>query len=259
MRSIPPSSKAPRASPPPARGFFEEYEIRDGAVYGRVALNQHGKDRITAREYIYYSPALLHDPEGVILGISSVGLTNKHNLDLPALNRQTSKEPTMDPTIAQALGLADNATAQDAVTAIQKLSGDLQTSLNREADPTKFVPVETHQLALNRAQTAETTLAELKTAETTREAETLVDGAIEGGKIAPANRDHYLALCRQEGGMATVKTLLETAPKVLTEQSPAGDPNANTPLTEAELSVCRQLGQDPEAFLKSKKAEQAAT
>ena len=32
--------KVKSGDPAPARGFFDAYEIRDGAVYGKVALNQ---------------------------------------------------------------------------------------------------------------------------------------------------------------------------------------------------------------------------
>ena len=65
-------------------------------------------------------------------------------------------------------------------------------ALNRAENPdlTKFIPVETHQLALNRAESAESKLNDIAI----KESEALVDSAIEAGKVAPANREMYLAL-----------------------------------------------------------------
>ncbi|WP_220427604.1 phage protease, partial [Klebsiella pneumoniae] len=100
--------------------------------------------------------------------------------------------------IATALGLAETASVDDAVSAIQTIKNSEQTALNRAQNPdlSKFIPQETYQLALNRAQTAEERLKTLDE----KTATALVDDAVTAGKVAPANRDMYLALCRTEDG-----------------------------------------------------------
>ena len=227
-------------------------EIRDGAIWGRIEWNEHGSHYVTGRQYRYYSPAFHHDRTGKVIRLASVGLTNRSNLpELPALNRQT-EEPTMDKILA-ALGLKADASEDDAVTAISTLKSDHQLALNRAQapDPAKFIPVETHKLALNRAETAEQQLADNAKEALEADATALVDEAIEGGKIAPANRDHYLALCRQDGGMAQVKELLAVAPKVMEEQKPKDERprHSDSKLTDVELATCRQLGISEDEYL----------
>lgn len=87
---------------------------------------------------------------------------------------------TVPVQITGLLGLAESATVDDTVAAIKQLQESEQVALNRAQTPdlTKFVPVETHNLALNRAETAEQRLQQLEA----KEAEALVDAAIEAGK-----------------------------------------------------------------------------
>ena len=143
------------------------------------------------------------------------------------------------------LGLAATASQDDAIAAVNKLKTDHQLALNRaqQVDPQQFVPMETHQLALNRAQTAEQQIATDAKAALEADAAALVDQAIEGGKVAPANRDHYLALCRMDGGIEQVKSLLAVAPPVMAgEQQPGGKPGEpGSPLNADQLAVCHQL------------------
>ncbi len=220
--------KAPKGEEAPASGWIKvaELEIRDGAIWGRVDWNESGKEALSKEQYRYYSPAFLYSSNGRVTGIHHIALTNRHNLfDLPALNHQLPHEENpmkLAAAIAAALGLnAETATETDAVTAIGQLkSKNQELALNsQQPDPAKFIPVETHQLALNRAEEAEGQLAEHRKTERTAKAEALVDGAIEGKKIAPANRDHYLALCSQEGGYEQVEKLLAAAPQVIADDS----------------------------------------
>lgn len=96
-------------------------------------------------------------------------------------------------------GWLRTASVDDAVSAIQTIKNSEQTALNRAQNPdlSKFIPQETYQPAmLNRAQTAEDRLKTLDE----KTATALVDDAVTAGKVAPANRDMYLALCRSEEG-----------------------------------------------------------
>ncbi|HHL7164620.1 TPA: phage protease, partial [Escherichia coli] len=190
--------KGPRGEDAPAYGWVEELRVTDSStIEGRVVWSESARWMLSERRYRYYSPAFFFDADGAVTRLSSVGLTNKPNLDFPALN--TEKNPMTVPVqITGLLGLAESATVDDTVAAIKQLQENEQVALNRAQTPdlTKFVPVETHNLALNRAETAEQRLQQLEA----KEAEALVDAAIEAGKVAPANRDMFLATCRTEEG-----------------------------------------------------------
>jgi hypothetical protein len=70
---------------------------------------------------------------------------------------------TVPVQIATALGLAETASVDDAVSAIQTIKNSRISSAEPCSNPdlSKFIPQETYQLALNRAQTAEDRLKTL--------------------------------------------------------------------------------------------------
>lgn len=239
--------KGPRGEFAPAHGWIEEMRITStGAIEARVEWNEHALYMLRNRDYRYYSPAFHYTADGVVTRLSSVGLTNKPNLNFPALNQENTMP--LPAQIVTVLGLAETASADDAVTAITQLKNNEQVALNRAASPdlTKFVPTETYQLALNRAETAENTLK----AQAEKDAETLVDAAIEAGKIAPANRDMYLATCRSEDGHQQFVSFVKTAPVLVNNDKPTGGKDGkSTTLTETELAMCRSMGITQDEFL----------
>ncbi len=251
--------KGPIGEAAPAQGWFEQLEIREGQVWGKLNANEDGKALLEKQNYRYISPAFKHDANGHIFAIVSVGLTNQPNLDLLALNHQRNnhdQEITMKLPLAIATALvlnSETATEADAVTAIQTLQSDHKLALNRAESPSldKFVPTETHQLALNRATEAEKKL----TAIADTEIEALVDGAISDGKVAPANKAMYLATCRADGGIEQFKTFIKSAPTIANKTSQHKDKKtgekADT-LSPTELAMCRSGGLSEEEFLATK-------
>ena len=243
-----------KGEPAPARGFFTDYQNRQGAIYGRVDLNAIGAKKLKDHEYKYYSPAYYYDPATRrITGLSSVGLTNKHNLDLPALNTQQPNEesPVDYKAIATALGLNAAATETQVIAAINATKSQHQTALNsaETPDPGEYVPMETHQLALNRAEQAEQTLARNKETALKAEAEALIDQAVQDCKIAPANREHYLALCRDDSNLASIKAMLAAAPKIIVDTAGLdGDPAQQTALNKEESQVATLLGMTAQEY-----------
>lgn len=246
--------KAPKGEAAPAQGWFKSLEIIDGAVWGELELNEDGAALISKKNYRYISPAFYHDANGNIISISSVGLTNKPNLNLPSLNRE---ETTMkfSPELCVLLALnSETATEQDVIAGIMQLKNDNKTlALNAQQatpDLSKYIPVATHNLALNRANTAETKLKEIEEAEYTE----LVDGAIKAGKIAPVNKEMYMSLCRQEG-KDKFKTMVENMAATV---NTSGKPEApqgkkeTVKLTDTQLAMCRSLNVTEEQFLATK-------
>ena len=81
--------KAKQGDPAPAMGWVNELRVMNGAIWGRVAWNRSGQQLITTRQYRYLSPVLVcSKTNGAIVALSSVGLTNRPNLHLRALNNQ---------------------------------------------------------------------------------------------------------------------------------------------------------------------------
>ncbi|EPJ9453586.1 phage protease [Pluralibacter gergoviae] len=240
----------PKGEEAPAYAWIDSMRINaDGSIDAHVEWTPDGEARVRGKKYLYYSPAFRYLATGQVTLLSSVGLTNKPNLFLPALNSESTM--TVPLQIATALGLAAAASVDDAVAAIQTIKSSEKVALNRAEHPdlTKFIPVETHQLALNRAETAEGRLKALDE----QAAKDLVEGAITGGKVAPANREMYLALCRSEEGRKQFSDYMKTAP-VLVNSDPTKPKEVETQgeLTPTELAMCRSMGLTQEEYLAAK-------
>lgn len=249
--------KGPKGDKAPAIGWILALQNIGGEVWGMVDWNSEGREMLEKKEYAFYSPAFLYDEAGTVQSIASVGLTNEPNLhQLPALNREETQMP-LPVELTQALGLGADADTASVLTAINTLKADHQLAMNRAnagPDLNKFVPKETYELAMNRATTAEAKVKETEEAKLAA----LVDGAIAEGKIAPANKEMFLGMCRADGGVEQFKAFVQSAPviadaskvKTTTEQTTGA-------LSADELALCRKMGQKPEEFLAAKQAMKA--
>ncbi len=158
--------------------------------------------------------------------------------------------------LTQALGLGADADTASALTAINTIKADHQLAMNRAAagpDLTKFVPKETYELALNRATTAEDKVKQTEDAKLGA----LVDDAIAAGKIAPANKEMFLGMCRAEGGVEQFKKFVEAAPVIADASQVKTTTEQVGALSTDELALCRKMGQKPEEFLAAKQAMKA--
>jgi phage I-like protein len=243
---------APKGGESPAAGWIEAIDIEDGVLVADVTWTPKGETALTSREYRYFSPSFFVDSAtGEILSVSGGALVNHPALFLPALaGREAHQENIMSKELAQALGLAENATAAELVLAGAKLKADLAAAQAAAASPPidKFVPIETFASVKARAEAAEAELAAAKKAEAEKVIADLVDGAVRAGKIPPANKDFYLASCRAEGGVEAFKKLVETiAPitgKIVLPKS--GESGAG--LTETQKQIARAGGHKEEEY-----------
>ena len=227
------SRKAPQGEPAPAAGWITELEARgspsQGALWGRVEWTDRGRAAVASREYRYLSPVFLHSKESPqrIVKLLSAGLTNSPNLRLTALNQEGTEEKddmTLPKAILTALGLAEDATEEQAVTAINTIKTARETALNRAKEKAenpsleKFVPRADHDAALSsaleRATNAETALAAERSKAREAEIETEITAALEAGKITPATADYHRAQCKAEGGLERFKEYVKAAPEV---------------------------------------------
>ncbi|CAM5398128.1 hypothetical protein AFEL58S_01992 [Afipia felis] len=240
--------KGPKGEAAPAQGWIKKLTATNGEIVADVEWTDHGAELIRSKAYRYISPAFLFRKDnGRVVRLLSVGLTNKPNFDLPALNAETTENAMDRAALAAALGIAATATDAEVLTAINTM----RSSLDRP-DPNKFVPKADLDAALNRATTAEQKLADQEKQTSTARAIALVDGGVKDGKIAPASKDHYLAICRQDGGIAQVEALLKTLPKLtgasgLDNIAPGDKPGE---LTAEQKALCAAHGISEDDFKK---------
>lgn len=251
--------KAEKGEAAPAIGWIKELSVRMGQIWARVEWTNAGNWSVAGREYRYLSPAFTFNEEtGEVIRMVSAGLTNQPNFKMAALNRRGNREEseTMDPAVLEALSLAKNATAADAVVAIQSLKDAKTTALNsaQTPDATKFVPVATHELALNK-------ITAFEVADKDREdvaVNASVDAAVAAGKIAPASKDFYIATCKANG-VEAFNTMIESAPVIaaLSDLDDKDPDKKSAALTAEEIAMCKKMGMDEETFVKAKLEQEA--
>ncbi|WP_028319339.1 phage protease [Desulfobulbus elongatus] len=251
--------KAPKGEPAPAAAWLHDLRVeQDGRITAAIrSWTPAGEAAVLNREYRYISPAVTYDAKTmVIVGISSAGLTNKPNLPLTALNHEQSEEDTMLKKLLAKLALGEDATEEMALNAIGRLQTDLQTALNSAQTPPldKFVPRADYEVALNRAATAEAKIATAEKEKLDGEIETAINQALTEGKIAPASKDYYTAMCRTEGGLEQFRTFIAAAPKIVPDSGLGGKKPENgqqTALNAQEQEICRNLDLSEEEYLKT--------
>lgn len=252
--------RAPHGLDAPAAGWIDQIEVRDGgAVWGRVAWTDKAAAQIAAREYRYLSPVFTYEKAGSrIVALVSAGLTNQPNLSLTALNQQgTPMNDDLLERLRYLLNLPTLATAEEILIELDKLrtqvaaaptdiagnrpslSALLATALNRtEVQPLeKFVPRADYDATLIRATNAEQKLAAIETAQRDAEIAGLVESALQAGKITPATKDYYLAMCRSTGGVEAFKAFVEKATPVVGGGNPPlnGKPPGTDVAMNAEM------------------------
>jgi phage I-like protein len=250
--------KAPLGEEAPASGWIKGLRVAEGgAVYGRTEWTPSGREAVMNREYRYISPVLLHDKDLNIRGLSSIGLTNKPNLFIPALNHeQLHQEGPMDlKQLLASLGLPETATFAQALNQIGKMQGDLTTALNHAQSPPmdKFIPRSQFDAAVLKANNMEQQLNTLKAADRDKSINAEISAALKAGKITPATKDYYTAQCRQEGGLEQFKTFVQAAP-VIGEASTLDTteiPGAGKALNASQKEVYAAMGMTEEDYLKA--------
>jgi phage I-like protein len=250
--------KAPKGEPAPAAAWLHEYRVEpDGRVTAAVKTwTPAGEAAVLNREYRYISPALrVSRYTGAILGVDSVGLTNKPNLvAITALNHEQEEDTTMLKKMLKALGLPEDASEETALNAVTKLQTDVQTALNSAAIPSldKFVPRADYEIALNRAKAAEDKIAEDDKAKLEDDIETVLNQALAKGKIAPASKEFYTAVCQTEGGVEQFRKFLASAPILVADSGLGGKvpPGEQTALNADQTKIMEMFGNTPEDIAK---------
>lgn len=255
-----------------ARGWIRELRhvetpdasFSEAGIWGRVDWTPEGARTVKEQEYRYLSPAfsLFYDEDDVmnVAQLLSVALTNRPALtELKALNSSataTDAAPekqvsTMSPeqvrALCASLGLAPDA------------SGDaLLAAFNaRIANSANLVPRADLEAALCRAQAAELAVAEFAKASHERDVTQAIKEATEAGKIAPASRDQWVAMCSTKEGLANVKALFGTLPSLVAPVKLPAKPivveGEILALSEEDKAIAKMLGLTEAQALANKK------
>ncbi|MCG8436194.1 MAG: phage protease, partial [Gammaproteobacteria bacterium] len=140
-------------------------------------------------------------------------------------------------SVAKALGLKDDASAEDIERAAAKATADAAKAGDAE------------DLAKR--------LAKIEDKNATKAAEAKAEAAIKEGKLTPAQRDWAIGYARRdpEGFDAFV----DKQPVIVASGGGGGvkPPKGSDGLNQEEAAVCKAMGLDPEAFKKTRDAERA--
>ena len=250
---------APAGQPAPASGWVDQLEIRDGALWGHIAWTPTAAAQVASREYRFLSPVFDYDLAFMrISRMVSVGLTNKPNLFLTALNHEAQEHHVPLPiALCSALGIAESATENEAIAAATQLKAAAAARNSEQPDLNRFVPRPDFDAMQARALNAEAAVVTHQRAERDSAINVEIDAALKAGKITPATVDYHRAACSEQGGLDRFREYVKAAPSVAdpTDLSNRQPETTATALNAEQQAVCAQFGLDPVEFAKSLKSE----
>lgn len=240
-----------KAGPVPAAGWIKALEIRDGALWGRVAWTPVAAGLIQSHEYRFLSPVFRHDKAGRVIALEGAGLTHYPNLDLEPVAHKKGDPMDLKP-IAEALGAPDDAD----VAALVVHAKTLKETAARQPDPREWVPMSQHQAVAQELAALQKQIAKEK-------AEAAVRQAMSAGKLAPAMQTWAIAYAEKdpEGFAEWVKAAPAILPAEGTQAAHRVAANAGTGaevLTDEDRYVCAALGLSEADFAAHKRALGAA-
>jgi phage I-like protein len=271
---------APRGEPAPARGWIVAMEARADGIWGRVEWNAAGTALLADRAYRGISPVILHDKSKAIHSILRASLVNRPNIrGLTALHQEENGMTLMQKLI-ETLGLAADATEDQAITALNaKMTGggteaamqsaltEIGLALGVEGDTAAIVAAAKgvkakgapEIVALQSEIAALTTQLNSVTEVQARDRATaFVDGEIKRGRagVKPL-RDHYIAMhmadaARVEKEIGALPVLGSSGMTVL----PPAPKDGEIALNAAQRDVAAILGIDPKTYAETLKSEQ---
>jgi phage I-like protein len=269
----------------PAAGWIKDLEARDDGLWARVDWTQQARDYLEKKEYRYFSPVLRLDPATRRpLALLHVGLTNvpaiKHLPPLVARWGGAASPEELRPAepVVRALAAKMDSVKEKGkmVEQLKRLMGlepeveevaacgkaleafrDLASTLNLPGEVSVAQlkgAVEALKAGASRLVKAEEALQALKVRLAKETADRCVEGALQAGKVSPAQRGWALEYCRRDP--EGFQTYADRAPKLV----PTGeelqflreDHHDDGGLLPEELAVCRSLNVSKEAYLKAK-------
>lgn len=268
---------APQGLPAPAAGWIEELQARADGLWGRVRWTPAGAE--TRKGYRGISPALLIDKANNVVRVLRASLVNLPNLKGLAQLQAQQSETEMDflKKLAAKLGLADGASEDAVIAALDKQAGTvttLQAQLGTLAKAAGVAEDATVEVVLNAVTTLSakggdqtaivalqteltnvtTELNLLKSTGAKARAEAFVDGAITAGRVGVKPlRDHYVT--RHMANPADVEKEIGALPVlngqtvVPAGQQPGKDAQGKRVLTPEQETTVKLMSLDRDAYI----------
>ncbi len=247
-----------------AMGWMSDFFVKeDNSLWAKVEWTQAGAEKILSKSYKYISPVYQIDKSANIISILRAAITNNPNLNLTALNNKNDNDnyknkneggnmPENEKEL-QELKLAlneaklKNGELERTINERDVKLSELEKSLNSKVAEAEAKNKELEK-ALNEANAK---LLEISKATAEREALSVVEKAINDGKIAPSTKDVYIALCMEEGGVEKFNKIMESTPSagIFKELNlNKGIDENKTELNEADKKMARAMGYSEEEY-----------
>lgn len=261
----------------PAAGWIRVKRLINKGKEGIWAVpewTERAKQYLANKEYRYVSPVFLRRlSDNKVMRLVNVALTNQPNIDgmVPLVNKFThftpkpenKEEKRMWKELLKLLGLAETATEQDAIVAVNKLATPVQVIANKSVltalglpDAATEAEVTGTIMAMKQSHTQVGSLAQelaqLKANLGKKDADDLVAVAMKEGKITPAQKEWADDYAKRD--TAGFRVFVAKAPVVVVMGKVVGSEKpAEGALDETQLEINKQMGIDPETFKKFNK------
>jgi len=258
--------------PAPAAGWIKRL-INKGAdgIWAVVEWTEKARAHLAAKEYKYVSPVFLkRKADNRVIRLINVALTNSPNIDgmVPLVNksfngwnRENEKEEANMKNLWKLLGLAEDATEDQAIAVVNKLKEpppqsvaskvvlkalDLpETATESEATGVIMAMKQSHGAFPDLQTQVNTLSAKL----TERDANDAVETAMKEGKVTPAQKEWATEYAKRD--LTGFQVFAAKAPvvvvqgQVITEQKPPA-----SAIDEVQAQINKQCGVDDETFKK---------
>lgn len=237
--------KAPKGEEAPAYAWGATLEKDEDGGVSVNNINWIDEEPITSGKYKYVSPALKSTLSGKINRITSIGIVNKGNLDLPALNSEDVEEllnnkgdDKMDKDMLKALGLDENASKDLAIQAIYDLKN-------------KPVNVSNEEL-LKQVTELNMEIANQKSERFNDKKERIIEEAVKNGKILPSTKELYITTLNSEDTLQVFVDTMAKAPSIIGKSIKNPNIEEEISLNSEDAEYCKKYGLDTEEFKKKK-------
>ena len=235
-----------------AMGWMSDFFVKeDNSLWAKVEWTQAGAEKISNKSYKYISPVYQIDKSANIISILRAAITNNPNLNLKALNNKNDDNDIKNKK--EGGNMPEEKELQELKLALNdaKLkNGELERAINEK--DAKVAEAEAKNKELEKAlNEANAKLSELSKATAEREALSIVEKAINGGKIAPSTKEVYIALCMEEGGVEKFNKIMENTPSagIFKELNlNKGAEGNKTELNEADKQMAKAMGYSEEEY-----------
>ena len=195
----------------PAAGWIRELKLGEDAILAETTWTGKAAEYIRNLEYRYMSPVIaIRKTDRKAVMLHSVALTNTPAVDhFPVIAMKDPTDPErnekMIKKLIESLGLPEDATEADVMTAVEALKADAQAAANSTvlemlelSAGARTEDVAAAIASLKNASEAQVELAALKAEVAEKKAQDAVEAALKEGKITAAQKEWALSYARKD-------------------------------------------------------------